>query len=166
LASVDVAVKITGIGRDPGSLVHDARTRNQQSCARGYPYDDVWCVFDVESADANPSLEPAVTEARRNGFRLAVSNPAFEFWYLLHFVDTTRPFSSADEVIHVLRDEFVPAYDKDFDMLPVVYPRTNDAILRAKSINERNIDANQPFPNPSTGVCDLVQQLVDMACYR
>lgn len=49
-------------------------------------YDDVWCVFDV---DSHPNLPGAKQQARDNGVHLAISNPCFELWLLLHFQDHT-----------------------------------------------------------------------------
>ena len=37
-------------------------------------------------------LSQALGSAEHEGLRLAVSNPAFEFWYLLHFLYTDREF--------------------------------------------------------------------------
>jgi hypothetical protein len=44
--------------------------------------DEVWCVFDV---DEHPKLAEARDQANANGIQLAVSNPCFELWLLLHF---------------------------------------------------------------------------------
>ena len=60
------------------------------------PFGEVWCVFDV---DQHESFHRAVDKARANGLELVVSNPAFEYWYLLHFKETDRPFADASEVI-------------------------------------------------------------------
>src|SRR5271156_3507691 len=45
-------------------------------------FDVVWCVFDV---DEHPYLAEAQQQARVNGIKVAVSNPCFELWALLHF---------------------------------------------------------------------------------
>jgi hypothetical protein len=47
-------------------------------------YDEVWCVFDV---DEHPNLAEAKQQALANELHLAVSNPCFELWILLHFQD-------------------------------------------------------------------------------
>lgn len=46
--------------------------------------DQVWCVFDVESPRPHPNLEEAVALADRGGVHLAISNPCFELWLMLH----------------------------------------------------------------------------------
>jgi hypothetical protein len=49
--------------------------------------DEVWCVFDVEAPKKHPHLAKAVQMASDNGVRLAISNPCFELWLVLHFQD-------------------------------------------------------------------------------
>jgi hypothetical protein len=51
--------------------------------------DECWCVFDVEWPQNHPHLREAVQLAKDNGIRLAVSNPCFELWLILHFEDQT-----------------------------------------------------------------------------
>lgn len=48
--------------------------------------DVIWCVFDRdENSDA--ALQKAKQVAMKEGYRLAYSNPSFELWFLLHFVN-------------------------------------------------------------------------------
>ena len=47
-------------------------------------FDFVWCVFD---SDDHPGIPAAKQQARDNGINLAISNPCFEIWILLHFQD-------------------------------------------------------------------------------
>jgi len=47
-------------------------------------YNSVWCVFDV---DDHPRVADARQMAADNGIELAISNPCFELWLLLHFRD-------------------------------------------------------------------------------
>ncbi len=44
-------------------------------------FDEVWCVFDQENPP-HASFSPAVNKARDYHLELAVSTPAFEYWYL------------------------------------------------------------------------------------
>lgn len=45
-------------------------------------YDHIWCVFDI---DEHPFVPEARQQARDNRIDVAVSNPCFELWLLLHF---------------------------------------------------------------------------------
>ena len=46
----------------------------------------IWCVFDF---DEHPNLSQAITEAAQSGIDVAVSNPCFELWLVLHLQDQT-----------------------------------------------------------------------------
>lgn len=58
--------------------------------------DECWCVFDVEWPKNHPNLRQALDLARRHGVKVAVSNPCFEVWLILHLQDQTG-FLSSDE---------------------------------------------------------------------
>jgi hypothetical protein len=49
-------------------------------------YDSVWCVFDRDNFPAQIFNE-AIKIAEKEGFHVAYSNQAFEYWLILHFQD-------------------------------------------------------------------------------
>ncbi|MFD7065985.1 RloB family protein [Streptomyces sp. NPDC059913] len=59
-------------------------------------YDEVWCVIDVEAPVPHEGLAEALDLARRNGVEVALTNPCFELWLLLHFQDVSGYRTSAD----------------------------------------------------------------------
>ena len=76
-------------GRDPLTLVQLALEAKQAASrdarrGRGGGYDAYWCVFDV---DDHATLARAVALASPNEINIAVSNPCFELWLLLHYQD-------------------------------------------------------------------------------
>lgn len=168
LSVIDVA--IVGEGASPITVVDRAitlreeRTREvRRALRRGelaeLAFDEVWCVFDVEVSHENASLARAIDRAVDRQINLAVSNPAFEFWLLLHFTDTTRSFRNADEVRRVLKD-YDPVYEKNEDCFPRLRAHTTDAIARAERILRGAAD--NTFPHPSTTVYKLVQVIQGM----
>lgn len=46
--------------------------------------DQLWCVFDCDD-NKDSELQAAISYAEKHGYKIAYSNPAFEYWYLLHF---------------------------------------------------------------------------------
>ena len=152
-----VVVQVEGIGRDPGNVVSRAI-----KTARTDGFDEIWCVLDVENPHENPSFYPAMCRARKHKLELAVSNPAFEYWYLLHFKETDRPFGSASQAIEALK-EFIPDYEKSSDVFAILFEHTDIAIKRAERILANHPDADQDFPNPSTLVFKLIKSLKDMS---
>lgn len=116
-------------------------------------YDEVWCVFDI---DDHPLVPDAMQQARDNRIELAVSNPCFELWALLHFQDHQAHIERAR-----LRDicrEHMPNYDK---VLPFsVLSRTvEDAIRRAEELDRIQDHRGTPGGNPSTGIYRLVRSI-------
>lgn len=160
LNTVDIEV-IGGdtAGSAPISVVNYAlrmiKQRKQEARKSAYkvPFDMVWCVFDQENPP-HASFKEAIDKAETNDIFLAVSTPAFEYWYLLHFEDTDRPFLNADEVIQSLK-RHLPDYDKK-DIFSEIADRTEDAIQRARHVWKNRSYLRKRFPNPSTSVYKLV----------
>ncbi len=69
--------------------------------------DQVWCVLDAEEADL-PTLRMRAVEA---DVELAVSNPCFELWLLLHHVERAPGLMSRDGAVRILR-QHLPDYDR------------------------------------------------------
>lgn len=65
----------------PLKLVEKAIARKQ----RDTEIDEYWCVFDVEWPHHHPNLDRAIRLAGAEGINVAVSNPCFELWLILHF---------------------------------------------------------------------------------
>lgn len=153
------AVTITVVGKplDSLSVVEFAiKKRNQENP------DEVWCVLDVESPHTNPTFGPAILKAQAESIKLAVSNPAFEFWYLLHYKNSNRPYYNAYELEQDLTRQ-LPNYSKNAKVFSALFPHTQAAVERANQVWENHPDKHSSFPNPSTSVFKLVQYLLELA---
>jgi hypothetical protein len=167
LGTVAVVVKRSESRSAPINVVDYALLesgRKQKKSRRKSPqdqpsFDEIWCVFDV---DQHESFHRVVNKARDNGLELAVSNPAFEYWYLLHFVQTDRPFADASDVIRALK-EYISNYDKRFDVFVYLFDYTDEAIDRARRLLANRPDPDDDFPNPSTLAFKLVKKLKSMS---
>ncbi|MFJ2897750.1 RloB family protein [Streptomyces sp. NPDC087218] len=100
LRSLPVAICLGGEHGEPKSLVRaaiDHQERAPRSASdRWTKYDEVWCVIDVEAPVPHEGLADALELARRNGVEVALTNPCFELWLLLHFQDVSGYHTSAD----------------------------------------------------------------------
>lgn len=165
---VTVSIKVVGGKRKtPAKQVvertlrlKEERKQTAQSSMKHSIYDEVWCVLDRESKYENKSFEEATRIAENNDISLAVSNPAFEFWYLLHFEYTTRPFQNAKALENGLK-KYVPEYDKSANIFLTIEVNTPIAIERATRVLANRLDENEPYPNSSTYVHKIVEQLID-----
>lgn len=118
--------------------------------------DDVWCVFDV---DEHPFLHEATQHARDNHVQVAISNPSFELWLLLHFAPQTA-FLTRDEARRRLRQHLV-GYDKTLPSLDPLEGRFADARARADALDRKHEGDGTRFPdnNPSSGVSRLIDAI-------
>jgi hypothetical protein len=146
---------------DPLHLVRiakDGRRRAQVEADRAsdpsLAFDEVWCVFD---RDEHERFFPAIQAAHDNQISLAVSNPCFELWLLLHLRESPGA-RHRTELQELLKRE-LPGYQKQppWDRLA---PGLQAAEARAEQM-ERAAEArgDGPFQNPSTGVHRLTRTL-------
>lgn len=77
-------VKATGQAMNTTSLVNKAISIRDADQKKKRTYDQCWIVFDKDDFPAKDFNE-AIALAERNGFKVAYSNQAFEYWFLLHF---------------------------------------------------------------------------------
>lgn len=117
-------------------------------------YDSVWCVFDV---DEHPHVSDAKEMARDNAIRLAISNPCFELWLLLHFRDC--PGMQHRQRIRDLLETHVPHYDKhvEYKAYAADYPL---AVLRARQMDVAAETVGESGRNPTTGVHILTELIL------
>lgn len=76
----------------------------------------VVCVFDADVTTRDAAERKRLESfkqvyARNKQVVICDSMPSLEFWFLLHFILTTRHFGNADEVITELR-KYIPGYCK------------------------------------------------------
>lgn len=126
------------------------------------PTDEVWCIFDTENPNENPSLRTAIEKARNARINLAISNPSFEYWYYIHFDQSSRPFSNGQEMKRALRIH-IPDYDESANVFPKLDGLTQIAIENAGILRKGSLENWDIFPNPSTGVDKLVAEILEMA---
>lgn len=143
------------------------RAINQKAQRKGM--DVVLCVLDTESLEtiqAKADLAAARQEAAHNDIDLYLSNPAFEVWFLAHFIRTSRFFRNCDAVIVELDRKWNDAFDQPYDksdnrMYQKLATHTQDALNNAKMVVE--IDHREKTDiadrNSSTEFYRLVEKL-------
>lgn len=73
----------------------------ERNSTASLPEDEIWVVYDRESVGKyDEKLHYTARElARNNNINIALNNVCFEYWILLHFVDTNAPFSCCSELL-------------------------------------------------------------------
>ncbi|MFG1906173.1 RloB family protein [Kribbella sp. NPDC048928] len=120
--------------------------------------DECWCVFDVEWPQHHPHLDRALRLAAAEGVRIAVSNPCFELWLMLHFQDHSGFLQTRDA--EVASRHLDGRSGKRLDGAKYM-PLRHDACERASRLavrHERN-DSTFPDDNPSSTMHELLAAL-------
>ena len=148
---------IRGMGYDPRRLVEESKRLQNQKNQRteGTQY---WCVFDVEAPTPHYRLREAVQMARDNRIRLAISNPCFELWLLLHYADQ-RKWVDNEECRGLLRTH-VTSQRKGIDgnaYMPL-FPQALTRAMVLERLHER-ADRELPNNNPSSGMNHLLKAI-------
>ncbi|ADJ48023.1 hypothetical protein AMES_6198 [Amycolatopsis mediterranei S699] len=145
-----VTIKLKAKPADPDTVVrHAAGLRDNAADT----YDEVWCVVDVDEFD----VAKAVVTARRVRVNLAISNPCFEYWLLLHFEACTAPLTCYSDVARRLR-RHVPEYDKTA-LRFADYASGVDAAVE-RSLGRGHVLTTEHEHNPATGVWALVKKVL------
>ncbi len=119
----------------------------------------VWAVFD---RDGHPGVPEAVSMLRDSPVGFAFSNICFEYWILLHYERSTRPFANCEEVIDFIRKNHDPDYGKANDH----FERLNSQVPAAIAHGNWLLDSHWQFDerqvwelNPYTNVQQVVQKI-------
>lgn len=151
-----VRIRIAGEHGVPKTLVETAKRYKREAELEAkrkrddnLSYDAVWCVFDV---DVHPGVPDAVQMARDNGIDLAISNPCFELWLLLHFRDS--PGMQSPHRVQRMLKVHVPDYNKNVEF-STYSDGYKSAATRAERMDGAAESDGEPGRNPTTSVYKL-----------
>lgn len=157
-----VNVEVRGdCGSDPMSIVRFAKQRFREEKDLGDPFDKVYCVFDKDDHAKYSRVLGALASATPKGIYFTINSvPCFEYWLLLHFTYSTRPYtalpgnSSGDQVLKELKN-YMPDYEKDHRS---IFGELVGQLELAKNNAERALQESERngTDNPSTRVHELV----------
>jgi hypothetical protein len=144
---------------EPVNIVNFAIDEKKKGAASGIPYSKIWCVIDVEVPSHRTLGDAWEKAADVKDLELILTNPFFEYWFLLHFKKVVTPFNK-DKELHDMLKEVHPSYKKTHIGFDSLYPLTETAIKNSKEVIEENqcSDDLRNF-NPSTHVHKVVEHL-------
>lgn len=157
-------IKVIGMGVDPLKLVEYAEKEFNES----KDYDRIFCVFDKDQhASYNNAVSKikSLRERSRNSIPIysITSVPCFEYWLLLHFIDSTKPYNktgnkSSGELLFSEISNYIKNYYKGHQSIfEMTKENLQIAINRSKKIYEQQ--AKQGTDNPSTNMHELIEYL-------
>lgn len=158
-----VHIEVVPGGSNPKTLVDYAVERKQEAERKArrekddnLRYDEIWCVFDV---DLHEHIPEAKQKAHANKINLAISNPCFELWLLLHFQEQSAHIER-HHVQSACRGH-IPGYDKEVPF-ELIFPRYREAVQRAEALEHWQETRGCAGENPSTGVHRLTERIMEL----
>lgn len=161
LHSANVEVCGEECGSSPKSVLDFALQKQKDAKKLNDSFDRVFCVFDKDIHESYAGVLASIQKFKE--FEAVPSVPCFEFWLLLHFTYTDKPFSASNgksicgSVIEDLKT-YLPLYEKgQTNIYAATKLNIEDAIRSAKAIlaaSERN-----GTDNPTTRFHELVEYL-------
>lgn len=154
-------VKAVGQAMNTMTLVNKAISIREADSQKKREYDQCWVVFDKDDFPAN-DFNQAIQLAEKNGFRVAYSNQAFEYWFLLHYNQYTGPIhrSQYKEMLTKLTGL---TYNKTEGFGAIMYNlllnRQQQAIKNADAVLAEISHGNPAEEESSTTVHKLVMNL-------
>ena len=158
-----------GKGGSAVATVKRAIGERDQEKRQGDGYDEVWCIIDVEILEKHHAtpLKEARETAQREGIKLALSNPCFEYWLLLHLERSAHGYSSTAKLRNDLnrawKKTFGKAYEKNNHRIyEKLASRRDGAVANAREMLKSDVDSENGVVarNPSTNVYRLVEHLL------
>ena len=154
-------IKAVGQAMNTMTLVNKAISIREADQKRKRVYDQCWVVFDKDDFPAK-DFNQAIQLAEKNGFRVAYSNQAFEYWFLLHYNLYTGSIHRNQYKDMLTRLTGMP-YSKSEGYGAVMYnlllSRQQQAISNAETVLAEISHGNPAEEESSTTVQRLVLEL-------
>lgn len=156
-------------GNDPKTLINDAC---ESAIINNEKY-NCFCIFDNDLKLENGGeefsrLQSAFNKAMSRSIKIIFSNPSFEYWFVLHFENTTMPMNQ-DEAIKKL-NKFFKSYSQDGKRIPYSELKRNESEATKRAQQHRSFDKDlqllkaTPLPqkdsNPNTNA-DIIPFIID-----
>ncbi|MEG1685552.1 MAG: RloB domain-containing protein [Bacteroides sp.] len=120
---------------------------------------------DIARKQAYVKEKTKCIKTYKNTIYFVESNPAFEFWLLLHFIYTDRQFRNCDEVIAELQKEGrIESYEKNIayfsknNLYTQLREKLEIAISNARGLSS---DINNPH-TPYSNVFEVFEELMKL----
>jgi len=136
----------------PDSLLKEAKKlyRESKESKKDTTFDKVYCVFDKDRHPKYQETKHNIRQIQRpkNTYFAIYSEPCFEYWLLLHYENTTRPFTCFDQLRHdkLFKKNFSNYEKNEQNIFAILKEQLPTACQNAKD-------------NPYTNVNELVEYL-------
>lgn len=166
LSSADVEID-GSCGSSPISVFDRAVLLHKKENDKGNGFDRVYCVFDKDRHSTYEEALMKLSAKKLKGVFFGVTSvPCFEYWLLLHFKFTTKPFTSTPKlsVGDLMLKELIkelPSYKKGAEG---IFKALFERLESAKKNAEKSLvlSRDNETDNPSTHIHTLVEYLQNL----
>lgn len=154
-------IKAVGQAMNTMTLVSKAISIREADQKRKRIYDQCWVVFDKDDFPAK-DFNQAIQYAEKNGFKVAYSNQAFEYWFLLHYNLYTGAIHRnqyKDMLTKLTGTPYSKTEGYGAAMYNLLLSRQQQAIKNAETILAEISHGNPAEEESSTTVHRLVKEL-------
>jgi hypothetical protein len=156
-----VEVKVIDTNKNTGKeLVKEAK-----NCKKEFPDDIAWVVYDKDGYTKHPET---FDMAKNNNIKIAFSSISFEYWILIHYEYTSRPFEKSENIISYLNSNKYISYTKaSTDIYMKTKSLMNTALANAKNIKDYQAKGNSVGTpvynfNPYTNIDELIEEIIEL----
>ena len=117
----------------PHGLLEEAKKKHKEAKKEKNSFDFVWVVFD---RDGHAKVSNTFEEVRKSPLpiKIAFTVPCFEFFTLLHFEKTAKPYRNCKGVISTITEKHIPDYEKSSNLFKTLQPQHEIGIDNSKWI--------------------------------
>jgi len=114
--------------------------------------------MDVEAPEPHSSLEVALQLAGQSGIQVALANPCFELWVMLHFESVTA-YHSSRQMQAILEHRNHCGYSICGKSIDYQSLRDRYATARANALDLRRDSSRRYQSNPWTDIDELAERI-------
>ena len=145
----------------PLGLVDEAKRKKLKAKRERNAYNEIWVVLDK---NGHANLDRALNKAKANKIDVALSIICFEYWVLLHFEKTSKPYAKCNHVIKYIKENHFREYEKCSNCYAYLKDKIPKAIANGKWLEQQvKNDIQRGIPihnlNAYTNMHHLVEKL-------
>ncbi len=151
----------TGNSTDPKGMLEDLLKYIQNEDIKLEDNVRIFLVLDTDLLDRRINeIKKIKGKCLKNNIEIITSAPTFEIWYLLHYRNSKLKFNNSQSVKKEI-EKINGVYSETMDMFNLIKSHTEEAIITAKSLEQRAISDGEELinVNPHTSIYKILEAI-------
>ncbi len=146
---IEIKPVCSGYGTDVRNIIRFATDEKKKYDSKEFK--SIWCVFDTDTGNnTETNLLEGLSQAYKKKIKIAISNPCFEVWILMHYIRTSSLIPNGQKAKTILKTK-IQNYDSSENYFQVnedvfnelLLERLSEAITNAEIIDKEH---NKTYP--------------------